>query len=314
MTIAKSSPATAPVLSFPRFEGQIYPRLDAEGVVRFVADPDALLKLPGSELEHVRVLMTSATRGCSAAMARAMPKLGLVVSQGVGTDRIDQAFLKERGIKVRPVGEALTEDVADLAMALLQMTCRNLVRADAFVRGGEWQRKRFDPPGESLVDQTVGIGGLSGRIGQAIARRAVASRMKVVGLRRPSNEALGVPLFDDWRAMAEASDVLMLAVPGTTETRHIIGALELSALGSKGFLVNVGRGDAVDTAALIDALERNIIAGAGLDVFEGEPAVPSRLAALSNVTLSPHIAGATRGARARGAKIAEDEVLAFLGR
>jgi glyoxylate reductase/hydroxypyruvate reductase 2 len=308
MTNANSST----VISFPRFEGQSYPRLDAENVVRFVADPDALLKLPAVELAHVRVLMTSATRGCSAAIARAMPNLGLVVSQGVGVDRIDLAFLKGRGIRVRPVGEALTEDVADIAMALLQMTCRQLVRADAFARCGEWQKKRFDPPGESLVDKVVGIGGLSGRIGQAIARRAVASRMKVVGLRRASNAALGVPLYDNWLAMAQASDVLMLAVPGTSETKHIVGAAELSALGSKGFLVNVGRGDAVDTDALIAALEQGVIAGAGLDVLEGEPVVPPRLSALSNVTLSPHIAGATWGARARGAKIAEDEVLAFL--
>ncbi len=188
------------------------------------------------------------------------------------------------------------------------------MRADAFARSGEWQRKRFDPPGESLVGKTIGIGGLSGRIGQAIARRAIASRMVVAGLKRPSNEVQGVPLYDDWRALAEASDVLMLAVPGSPQTRRIIGASELSALGPKGFLINVGRGDAVDTNALIDALERSVIAGAGLDVVEGEPVVPPRLAALPNVTLSPHIAGATWGARARGAKIAEDEVLAFLAR
>ncbi len=314
MTNLSPSKAGAPVISFPRFEGQSYPRLDAESLVRIVADPDALLKLLPAELAHVRVLMTSATRGCSAAMARAMPNLGLVVSQGVGQERVDLPFLAERGIRVRSVGEALTEDVADIAMALLQMTCRSLVRADAFARSGEWQRKRFDPPGESLVGKTIGIGGLSGRIGQAIARRAVASRMVVAGLRRPSNEALGVPLYEDWRALAEACDVLVLAVPGMPTTRHVIGAPELTALGPKGFLINVGRGDAVDTAALIDALEQNVIAGAGLDVLEGEPVVPPRLAALPNVTLSPHIAGATWGARARGAKIAEDEVLAFLGR
>ncbi len=124
MNTPTPSQKTAPVISFPRFDGQSYPRLDAEGLVRIVADPDALMKLTSAELAHVRVLMTSATRGCSAGMARAMPNLGLVVSQGVGQDRLDLPFLGERGIRVRSVGEALTEDVADIAMALLQMTCR----------------------------------------------------------------------------------------------------------------------------------------------------------------------------------------------
>ena len=241
-----------------------------------------------------------------------MSSIGLVVSQGAGHDRIDLSALAERGIRVRLIGEALTDDVADLAMTLLQMATRGLLHADAFARSGDWQRGRFDT-GESLVGMTIGIGGLSGRIGQAIARRAVASRMIVAGLRRPSNEGLGVPLFDDWLALAEASDVLALALPGTAGARPIISAPELKALGPKGYLVNVGRGELVDTDALIEALEQRTIAAAALDVIEEEPAVPPRLAALPNVVLSPHIGAATWGARTRGAKLAEEEVLAFLG-
>lgn len=308
-----SLPSKHPVLAFPPLAGMSYPRLEAGGLVHVVQDAAAIAALPASERAHVRVLMTSATRGCSAAMADALPNLGFVISQGVGQDRIDLAALSARGIGVRCVGEALTDDVADLAMALAQMLCRDLVRADAFVRSGNWQRGRFEV-GDSLVGMTMGIAGLSGRIGQAIARRATVSRMKIAGLRRPSNQDLGVPLYDDWRALAKASDVLVLAVPGTPELRHIIGAEELAAMGPKGRLVNVGRGELVDTAALIQALEARTIAGAALDVLEGEPHVPPRLAALPNVILTPHIGAQTWGQRARGAKIAEDEVLTFLGR
>jgi glyoxylate reductase/hydroxypyruvate reductase 2 len=137
--------------------------------------------------------------------------------------------------------------------------------------------------------------------------------MKLAGLNRASNMGLGASLHDGWIALAEASDVLVLAVPGEPDLKHIIGAKELAALGPRGRLVNVGRGTLVDTAALIEALERGVIAGAALDVLDGEPVIPTRLAALPNVILTPHIGGQTWGQRSRGAKIAEDEVLAFLG-
>lgn len=300
-----------PVVSYPMLEGMTYPRLDAAGLLRRVKDPAELLALPAEARAGVRVLMTSATRGCSAQVAEALPALRLVVSQGAGQDKLDLPALAARGVRARSVGEALTEDVADLAMTLVQMCSRRLVQADAFARGGAWQTGRFEV-GHSVVGATMGIAGLSGRIGQAIARRAQASAMVVAGLRRPSNEGLGAPLHDSLLALAEASDVLVLALPGTPELRHMVGAADLRALGPTGRLVNVGRGDLVDTDALIAALEERVIFGAGLDVLEGEPAVPARLAALSNVVLTPHIGAATWGARARGARIAEDEVLAAL--
>lgn len=301
-----------PVLSFPVLAGMSYPRLESASLMRVVADPDAIIDLPSDQREQVRVLMTSATRGCNAQVAEALPNLRLVVSQGAGQDKIDVGTLRTRGVRVRSVGEALTEDVADLAMALVQMTSRQLLQADAFARNGEWARGRF-AVGHSLVGATVGIGGLSGRIGQAIARRAVASGMKVAGLRRPSTAELGAPLYDDMRALAKASDVLILAMPGGPGLRHVVAEPELKALGNKGRLVNVGRGELVDTEALIAALESGVILAAGLDVIEGEPKIPERLTKLSNVVLTPHIGGATWGHRERAAKIAEDEVLAALG-
>ncbi len=127
--------------------------------------------------------------------------------------------LSKRGVRVRCVGEALTDDVADLAMALTQMLCRNLVQADAFARSGEWRQGRFEL-GDSVVGMTIGIAGLSGRIGQAIATRATASRMKIAGLDRPSNAGLGASLHDGWSRLAAACDVLVLAVPGTPDLTH----------------------------------------------------------------------------------------------
>lgn len=300
-----------PVLSFPPLAGMAYPRMERDGLMRIAADPAAILALPDEARVQVRVLMTSATRGCSLTLAEALPNLRLVLSQGAGQDKIDLEALQARGVRVRSVGEALTEDVADLAMALVQMTTRNLIQADGYVRRGEWPKGRF-AVGHSLVGATIGIAGLSGRIGQAIARRAVASCMTVAGLRRPSNAGLNVPLYEDMRALAAASDVLVLALPGGPALRHAVGAAELAALGPTGRLVNVGRGELVDTAALIEALEQGTILAAGLDVVEGEPQVPERLTRLPNVVLSPHIGGATWGHRARAARIAEEEVLAAL--
>ena len=300
-----------PVLSFPALAGTAYPALNARGVMRVLAGPDDLIALPQPNRDAVQVLMTSASRGCSADMVAALPNLRLVVSQGVGQDKIDLPALKARGIRLRSVGEAATDDVADLAMALTQKLMRGLVRADAYARSGAWVQDRFEL-GHSLVGATMGIAGLSGRIGQAIAARAMAARMAIAGLDRSSNRMLGVPLHDSLSELAEASDVLVLAVPGTPDLHHMINAETLAALGPKGWLVNVGRGALVDTPALILALETGTIAGAALDVLEGEPHVPPRLAALPNVILSPHIGGQTWGQRARAAAIAEAEVLAFL--
>jgi phosphoglycerate dehydrogenase-like enzyme len=298
-----------PIIAFPALKGMTYPKLD--GLVQIVAGPEKISELPEADRAAVRVLMTSASRGCSADMADALPNLGLVVSQGVGTDIIDMLALERRGVKLRCVGESLTDDVADLAMTLTHMLCRDLVNADAFARRGEWQKGRFEV-GDSIVGMTMGIAGLSGRIGQAIAARATVSRMKIAGLNRPSNMGLGATLHDGWLALAEASDVLVLAVPGTADLKSIIGVEELTALGPKGRLINVGRGSLVHTNALVEALETKAIAGAALDVLDTEPVVPERLAALPNVILTPHIGGQTWGQRSRGAKIAEDEVLDFL--
>lgn len=296
------------ILAYPDLEGMSYPALG--GLRRIVPGPEAVTGLPEAERAAIRVLMTSASRGCSAEVVTALPNLALVVSQGVGVDKMDLAALEARSIRLRPVGEALTDDVADLAMTLTHVLLRDILSADAFTRSGAWAKGRFAVT-ESAVDKVVGIGGLSGRIGQAIAARARVSRMTVAGLDRPSNAGLGV-LYPSWEALAEASDILILAVPGSGELTRVISRGVIEKLGPKGILINVARGNLVDTGALIEALETGRLGGAGLDVLEGEPQVPARLAALKNVVLTPHVGAQTWGQRARGAAIAEAEVLRFL--
>ncbi len=300
------------VLTFPKLPGMEFPRLVALAGLREIADRAALADIPAAERGDVRVLITNAQRGCDAATLDLLPNLQQLISLGAGVDRVDHAALAARNVTLRPIGEALTDDVADLAMALTLMVARRLRDADTFARDGAWQGSRF-APGRSLSGATMGIAGLGGRIGRAVARRAVAAEMTVIGLARPSAENLGFALLPDLTTLAAQSNVLTLCLPGGAPMRHLVNAGVLAALGPDGILINIGRGELVDTAALITALQTNAIAGAGLDVLEGEPVVPPALAALPNVILTPHIGAATWGARQRAAKIAEAEALATLG-
>lgn len=301
-----------PILALPDLEGMSYPALNRADLRRIVPGLPAIADLSPDVREGVRVLMTSASRGCDAATVAALPALELVVSQGAGQDKIDKAALSARGIRLRSVGEAVTDDVADLAMTLVHMLLRHIPRADAFVRSGGWSRGRFSVT-ESAVGKVVGIAGLSGRIGQAISARARASRMTVAGLDRASNMGLADMLFPDWLSLAKASEVLILALPGNSDLTHVVNGNVLRQLGPTGILVNVARGNLVDTDALIDALETGTLGGAGLDVLEGEPDVPTRLIALPNIVLTPHVGAQTWGQRTRASAIAEAEILAFLG-
>lgn len=299
------------VLSFNMLEGVAFPRLLAQGVLLPISLPADVAALSERARAGIRVLITNPGIGCSAEVMSLLPDLRVILSLGAGTDRVDHAVLAQRGIVLHAIGEALTEDVADLAMAMTVMTARNLQAAGDFVRDGQWQRARF-APGRSLVGATMGIAGLGGRIGQALARRALASRMQVIGLDRPSARQLGHTLLPDMVSLARQSDVLVLCLPGGPALRHVVDYSVLNALGPEGTLINVGRGELVDTDALMDALENNRIAAAGLDVIEGEPRVPARLAAMRNVVLTPHIGGSTWGARARVAALATDKILTML--
>ncbi|QHJ00566.1 2-hydroxyacid dehydrogenase [Xylophilus rhododendri] len=270
------------------------------------ADPAAYLAEHGAGFEAV---VTSAAIGLKASVIAALPKLKVVSSFGVGFDALDIAALQARGIPVGYTPGVLNECVADLAFALLMDVSRGIATSDRFVRRGDWSRGGF-PLQTRVSGKRIGIVGM-GRIGQAVAERAAGFRMEVAYSNRKPVAGSPLRYFDSPLALAGWADYLVLTVAGGADTRHLIDAAVLEALGPKGFLINVARGTVVDEAALVDALAHQRIAGAGLDVFEKEPGVPEALFALDNVVLTPHTASATWETRRAMADLVLDNLRAF---
>ncbi|CCD97541.1 2-hydroxyacid dehydrogenase [Bradyrhizobium sp. STM 3809] len=248
--------------------------------------------LPAEVKGRIRgVAVTFHTVKTDAAVMAMLPKLEMIASFGVGYDHIAAAHAGQHGIIVTNTPDVLTEEVADVALGLLIATCREFIKADRFVRSGEWTAKAYPLSVGSLRDRTVGMVGM-GRIGQAIARRLEASLVPVVYHSR--NPAAGVANkhYPDLLQMAKDVDTLVVIVPGGAGTNKIVNAEVLKALGPRGVVVNVARGSVIDEAALVEALKSGTILAAGLDVFEKEPAVPDALKAMDNVVLLPHIGSA----------------------
>jgi lactate dehydrogenase-like 2-hydroxyacid dehydrogenase len=205
----------------------------------------------------------------------------------------------------------LNDDVADLAIGLMLSASRQLPAADRFVRAGDWLKGPM-PLARKMSGARLGLVGM-GRIGQAIAHRAAAFGMSIAYTARSAKPELAYSYFPAAAALAAESDFLVVITPGGAGTRKLIDAQVLAALGAKGILVNVARGSVVDEAALIEALEQGVIAGAGLDVFEDEPRVPERLRALPQVVLTPHIGSATGQTRQAMADLAMANLRAHFG-
>lgn len=220
-----------------------------------------------------------------------LPSLKIVSVFGVGYDGVDIAAARERGIAVTHTPGVLSEDVADLALALMLAVARGLTAGDQHVRTGQWPQGGL-PLGRKVSGARLGIVGL-GRIGTAIAQRAAAFGMRIAYTTRTEKSSTGFTYFSSVKALAAAVDFLVVITPGGAGTRHLINADVLQALGPQGYLINVARGSVVDEDALVAALSAGTIAGAGLDVFANEPHVPQALWALPNVVLTPHIASAT---------------------
>lgn len=245
-----------------------------------------------------------------------LPTLRIVANLGVGVDNIDVAGATRRGVLVTNTPDVLTEATADLAWALLMATARRVVEADRDLRREGFPGWTFLPKhlGTDVYGKTLGIVGF-GRIGQAVARRAQGFAMRILYFsrtRKPEAEkALGARFLPLHELLGE-SDYVVLCVPLTSETRHLIGARELGLMKKEAILVNVARGPVVDEEALVRALQEGRILGAGLDVFEREPEVHPGLIGLRNVVLTPHIGSATWATRRRMAALAVDNVLAAL--
>ncbi|MDO5532337.1 2-hydroxyacid dehydrogenase [Sutterella sp.] len=223
------------------------------------------------------------------------PNLRMVAVHGVGYDGYDIPEIARRGLYCSNTPDVLSEDVADFAIALMLGITRRIGEGEAFVRAGRWPNEPF-PLGRRIAGKRVGIAGL-GRIGRIVAQRCEAFRMEV-GYTSRSPKDVPWQRFENEVELARWADVLIVVIPATPETFHLIDAKVLEALGPDGFLVNIARGALVDSQALIKALEEKRIAGAALDVFEHEPNVEPEFFPLKNVLLAPHQGSATVETRA----------------
>lgn len=248
------------------------------------ADPEAALQERRNDIVGI---ITSPMKKVNRHLIEALPNLEIISQFGVGVDNIDLQAAKERHIAVTNTPDLVTNDTADIALALLMSCARRIVEGDAYVRVGHWVNGPM-PHGVTLTGKTVGVVGL-GRIGQAVARRAAAFDMNVIYYGRKEKPEFSYSYYPDLMKLAEDSDFMILTVSGGPETRHLVNSDVLKALGREGFLINVARGSVVDEEALLIALRNREIAGAGLDVFENEPHVPEALYTMDNVVLLPHI-------------------------
>lgn len=245
------------------------------------------------------------------------PNLRAIANVAVGYNNLDIDALSERGIVATNTPDVLTETTADLGFALLMAAARRITEAERWLRAGQWTKWSFDTLlGRDLHGSTLGILGM-GRIGQGIARRATGFGMRTLYHNRSRlPEAIECEVkasyagFDDLLAQ---SDHLLLVLPYSPETHHIIDAVALAKMKPTATLMNIARGGLVDEVALADALANGRLAAAGLDVFEGEPTVRPELLALRNVVLTPHIGSASLATRRAMVALAVDNLVAALG-
>jgi glyoxylate reductase len=268
-----------------------------------------------AELRDAEGLLCLLTDRVDRALLAGSPRLRVVSSCSVGLDHVDLAAAGERGIPVGHTPGVLTETTAELAFALLLAAARRVAEADRFVRAGRWTAElQWEPDlllGRDLQGATLGVVGL-GAIGGAVARRALAFGMRVLGVSRSRRALPGVAPASLGQALAE-SDFVSLHVPLGPETRQLIGAAELARMKPGAVLVNTARGGLVDEAALVEALRSGHLSAAGLDVFAEEPLpAGSPLLGLPNVVLLPHIGSASIATRARMADLAVENLLAGL--
>ncbi|MBL8307301.1 MAG: D-glycerate dehydrogenase [Rubrivivax sp.] len=270
-----------------------------------------------ARLKGKQGLLCTAGEPITAALLDAHPQLKAVCLMTVGYNNVDVPACTARGVLATNAPGVLTETTADLGFALMMATARRMSEAERFLRSGQWTKWRYDLlTGSDVHGATLGILGM-GRIGQAIARRgAFGFGMKVIYHNRSRlPESDETPLgarYVDKATLLRESDHLVLVLPYSASSRHAIGAAELAQMKPTATLTNVARGGIVDDAALAVALRERRIAAAGLDVFEGEPAVHPALLELPNVVLLPHIGSATEATRRAMVGCAVDNLVAAL--
>lgn len=269
------------------------------------ADRDAFLAEVGPK---VRGIATRGELGANATMIAACPNLEIISVYGVGYDAVDLAAAKARGIRVTNTPDVLTNDVADLGVAMMLVQSRGMIGAETWVREGSWSAKGLYPLQRRVWGKRAGVLGL-GRIGYEVAKRLAGFDLEIaysdVG---PKDYAKDWEFIADPVALAERSDFLFVTLAASAATRHIVGAKVIEALGPNGMLINISRASNIDEAALLDALESGRLGSAALDVFEGEPALNPRFLSLPNVLLQPHHASGTFETRQAMGKLVRDNL------
>ena len=263
----------------------------------------------------VRAIATRGDLGATKAQIDACPQVEMIAVYGVGYDTVDLAACRTRGIQVTNTPDVLSGDCADLGVAMMLCHARGMVGAGAWARDGSWATKGNYPLQRRVWGKRAGILGL-GRIGVEVAKRLQGFGMDIAYSARSAK-----PVPGDWAfiadpvALAARSDFLFVTLSASAETRHIVDAAVIAALGPQGMLINLSRAGNIDEAALLDALESGALGSAALDVFEGEPRLNPRFVPLPNVLLQPHHASGTYETRAAMGKLVRDNLSAhFAGR
>lgn len=310
VTITRKLPAEVEAAAAERFDVHLNQRDTA-------LSPDELKEALG---RSDALLCSVSDRLDAKALAAEPRKTRILANYGVGYNHIDVAAAEAHGIVVTNTPGVLTDATAELAVTLLLMVARRTGEGERELRAGEWTGWRpTHLLGTGLAGKTLGIVGM-GRIGQATALRLqLGWGMKVVYYSRSEIRETQDSGLRTWRVeldeLMATADVVSLHVPGSPETRHLIDARRLGLMRPSAYLINTARGDVIDQQALIAALQAQRIAGAGLDVYEGEPRVPPELIALDNVVLLPHLGSATRETRiAMGMRALENLELFFAGK
>jgi lactate dehydrogenase-like 2-hydroxyacid dehydrogenase len=299
-----------PVLSIGKFPPATMRALEGRFELMHVPTQVEAKQVPDAFKARVRGLATEVNRGASRELIAMLPKLEVISCFGTGVDLIDFAAANERKIPVSNTPSVMAEECADLAIGMMLASARQIVFADAYVRSGDWARKGPIPLGRSVGGKTMGVLGL-GSIGRAIADRGAAFKMRVLysGPRRKPDapyDYIAEPV-----ELARQSDVFMVACTGGDETRHLVSAAVIDAVGPEGTLINIARGSVVDEPAMIKALQERRLGFAALDVFQTGPNPPPELLALPNVLLQPHHGSATIETRSAVGQLMIDNLVAF---
>lgn len=288
---------------------EIEARLDDTYVVHRLYESPGQAAIEAA-LPAIRAVVTGGGTGLSNDYIDSLQALGVIAINGVGTDKVDLVKARGRNIDVTTTPGVLTDDVADIGMALMLAVFRHVTKGDSFVREGRWTRGEAFPLGTSPKGKRLGILGL-GQIGRALGRRAEAFGMSVGYWNRSPQSDTGWAAYPTPSELAACSNVLAVCVAANAATQGIVNTDVLEALGPKGIVVNVARGSVVDEDALLCALKNGTIAGAGLDVFVGEPRIREEFFTAPNTVLMPHQGSATRETRIAMGEIVLANLKAF---